>query len=172
MSPLNPCGNVSTRFNTLQLLVVALINLTIILLELMGVFTMACAMWHVHPIANKTICEFVAYFTAKNKECLRKLTTSQTGFHSANAAMIAAPKPLPANALPVQLAPPTTITINNGISMYYCWIDGLGFNCTHMSTTCSNPADGHCLNATVKNMPGSNNTIMLNCHHPKANKTK
>jgi len=86
--------------------------------------------------------------------------------------MIAAPKLLLANALPVQPAPPTAITTNNGISMYYCWTHGLGFNRTHTSATCSNLANGHCLNATVKNMPGSNNTIMLNCHHPKVDKTK
>jgi len=73
--------------------------------------------------------------------------------------------------LPGQPVPTSTITTNDGLTMYYCWTHSLGFNRTH-SATCSNPADGHCPNATVKSMQGGNNTIMLHCHHPKAKQTE
>jgi len=64
-------------------------------------------------------------------------------------------------------APSGAITTNNGLNMYYCWTHGLGFNHTQTSSTCSNPAEGHCPNAMVKNMQGGNNTIMSHRHHPK-----
>jgi len=99
--------------------------------------------------------------------------TSQTGFHSTNATTITAPKPLPLLAPPTQPAPTTAITTNDSLTMYYCWTHGLGFNCTHTSATCSNLAEGHCPNATVKNMQGGNNTIMMShYHHPKVKKAE
>ncbi len=114
-----------------------------------GVFTMACDTWHVCPTANQTLIEFCMHFTSENKEHLCKLTSSQVGFHSANAAISKATKPTNiASSLPVPLAvlippaPPTTAAIvtNNKLHMYYCWTHGLGFNHNHMSTTCSKPA--------------------------------
>ena len=59
------------------------------------------------------------------------------------------------------------VTANDGTQVYYCWMHGLGFNKNHTSTTCSNPAEGHCQTATVKNMQGGNNTIMSNRRKPK-----
>jgi len=121
--------------------------------------------------ANKTIPELVTYFTAKNKERLRKLTVGPNVFHTAAAAMSTTTKQTPPPAPPSQPVPPATITTNDGLTMYYCWTHGLGFNCTHTSAMCSNPANGHCPNATVKNLQGGNNTIMSNCHRPMAAKT-
>jgi len=143
--------------------------LTFLLLESTGIFTMACDMWHIHPAANKTLTEFCIFFMAENKECLCKLTTSLGEFHRANAATIQGNKPVlaPHSKITVpattnQTASPAPITTNDGISVYYCWTHGLGFNKTHTSATCSNPADSHCLTATIKNMQGGNNTIMSN----------
>ncbi len=175
-SPTKPIESLSEQLHEVQhiaaiggnpIVDVALIDLTIILLKSTGVFTMACNFWHVHLVANKTICKFVAYFTAKNKEHLHKLMTGQVGFLSANAATISVPK-LPQLTTPtIPPAPSGAITTNDGLNMYYCWTHGLGFNCTHTSAMCLNPADGHYPNAMVKNMQGSNNLIMLHCHHPK-----
>jgi len=58
--------------------------------EAMGIFTMACDMWHINPMANQTLIEFHEYFKNKNKEHLHKLTTSQFSFHSANVMMAVA----------------------------------------------------------------------------------
>jgi len=157
----------------------AIIDLTFLLLESTGVFTMSCDMWRICPAANKTLTEFHVFFTTENKECLRKLTTGQGGFHRANAATILGNKPAPpphskatAPTTTTQTASPATITTNDGISMYYCWTHRLGSNKTHTSTTCSNLADSHCLTATVKNMQGRNNTIMSDRHRPKVEATK
>jgi len=61
------------------------INLTHLLFEATGVFSHACETWLTRPATNKTLTEFQAFFNAANKERLRRLTTSQAGFHSANA---------------------------------------------------------------------------------------
>jgi len=153
----------------------AILDLTFLLFESMGIFTMACDMWCTHPTANKTFPEFCVYFTAKNKDRLRKLTTSQVGFHGANTATTVSTTSPSAAAKPAPIMPSlrtASATTNNGSLMYYCWMHGLGFNKTHTSATCSNPAAGHCLNATVKNMQGGNNTIMSNRRRPKSNTQK
>jgi len=157
-------------------------DLTFTMFKNTSVFTMACDTWHICPVATQTLDDICAYFTSKNKEQLHKLTMSQVGFHSANAAntvsnaasrtlgktttiappLMPSPTPSP-SALPM----PLPIITNDGIHMYYCWTHGLGFNHNHTSATCSNPADGHNTSATVKNMHGSNSTIMSNHHRPK-----
>jgi len=132
-------------------------------------------MWRTRPAANKTFPEFCVYFTAKNKDRLRKLTTSQAGFHGANAAIAAVTTSPSAAAKPVTLMSSqhtAIVTTNDGSSMYYCWTHGLGFNKTHTSATCSNPATGHCLDATVKNMQGGNTNIMSNRRRPKSDTQK
>jgi len=141
---------------------VALVDLTILLLESTGVFPLACDLWRVCMAANKTIPKLVMYFTAKNKECLCKLMAGPNVFHTAAAVMSTTTKPPMPPAPPSPPVPSSTITTNDGLTMYYCWTHGLGFNRTHTSATCSNLADGHCPNATVKNMQGGNKTIMSN----------
>jgi len=153
----------------------AILDLTFLLFESTGVFTTACDMWHTRPAANKTFPELCVYFTAENKDRLRKLTTSQAGFHGTNAAIAVGTTSPSAAAKPATIvsSPRTaSVTTNDGSSMYYCWTHGLGFNKTHTSATCSNPATGHCLNATVKNMQGGNNTIMSNHRRPKSDTQK
>jgi len=172
-----------------------LMDLTFLLFESTGVFPLACDLWRNRAVANRTLREFRIFFTAENKERLCKLTTTTSGFHSANTAAQVPPPPPPSdtaaaapraptkvkptvppmpytastpakpNPAPVPATP--AITTNDGLTMYYCWTHGLGLNRTHTSATCSNPADGHCSNATVKNMQGGNNTIMVNRRCPK-----
>ena len=153
----------------------AILDLTFLLFESTGVFTAACAIWRSRSAATKTVPEFRAYFTAENKDRLRNLTTSQAGFHGANAtATVSATKPsAAANPSPTLPNPRTaSVATNDGKPMYYCWTHGLGFNKTHNSTTCSNPAAGHCITATVTNMQGGNNTIMSNRRKPKSDTQK
>jgi len=155
----------------------AIKDLTFLIFEATGIFTMACDTWHVRPLTAQTLIKFREHFMIKNKEQLRKLTTSQAGFHSAHAAFHKVPG-LPVEAAPQPAGPtPTTpavaasarpVITNDGLNMYYCWTHGLGFNHNHMSSTCSNPAEGHCTSATVKNMQGGNNTIMSNHCCPPA----
>jgi len=134
---------------------------------------MACDTWHIRLTADQMLIEFCTHFTSENKELLYKLTTSQAGFHSANAAISKATKPNTiAASLPVPLGvpilpvtpTPVAVVTNNRLHMYYCWTHSLGFNCNHTSTTCSKPADGHNTSTTVKNLHGGNNTIMSNRH--------
>jgi len=149
----------------------AIKDLTFLMFEATGVFTTACDTWRVRPLATQTLIEFREHFTSENKERLRKLTTSQAGFHSAHAAfiktptmpMVATPKPAgPTPNVPAQSTSTRPIVTNDGLNMYYCWTHGLGFNRNHTSGTCSNPAEGHRTSATVKNMQNGNNTIMSN----------
>jgi len=152
-----------------------ILDLTFLLFESTGAFTTACDMWRTCPAANKTFPEFCVYFTAENKDRLCKLTTSQAGFHGVNAAIAvgtASPSGATKPATTASTPRTATVTTNDGSSMYYCWTHGLGFNKTHTSATCSNPATGHCLDATVKNMQGSNNTIMSNRRKPKSDNPK
>jgi len=61
-------------------------DLTTIMLESTGVFSLACNMWRLCPTTNKTYIKFRKFFTTKNKERLRKtITTSTISYHSANA---------------------------------------------------------------------------------------
>jgi len=136
-------------------------------------------MWHIKPVANQTLVEFRDHFTNKNKEPLRKLTTSQLGFHTANAATSGTQLSLAdtmtehsANAaISMQRSPPQTtipctprtptphVITDDGVNMFYCWTHGLGFNPTHTSATCDKPASGHCLTATATSMQGGKNII-------------
>jgi len=150
----------------------AIKDLTFTMFKNTGVFSTA----YVKPATNQMLPKFHTHFTTKNKEHLRKLTTSQVGFHSTNAAIsksakpstIAASLPVPP-VVPILLATPTTAAVvtNDGLHMFYCWTHGLGFNCNHTSTTCSKPSSGHNSSAMVKNMHGGKNTIMSNHRCPK-----
>ncbi len=82
----------------------AAIDLTHLLFESTGVFAHACDNWLTWATTNRTYTEFQSAFTVANKECLQYLTTSQAGFHSANAAATfpagSAPTPAPRLTLP------------------------------------------------------------------------
>jgi len=131
---------------------------------------MACDTWHIRLTADQMLIEFCTHFTSENKELLYKLTTSQAGFHSANAAISKATKPNTiAASLPVPLGvpilpvtpTPVAVVTNNRLHMYYCWTHSLGFNCNHTSTTCSKPAKATtllpqsrtCMEATTPSCP-------------------
>jgi len=168
----------------------AIRDLTLIMFEMMGVFTIACDTCRVKPVANQTLIEFRQHFTSKNKECLCKLMATQLGYHCANSIvgitqlnLTDAPAEHSANAaISIQPSPPpmsmprtpttmtTHVVTDNGMHMFYCWTHGLGFNRTHTSTTCANPADGHCITATATNMQGGKNIIQAHgyCRHAEA----
>jgi len=154
-------------------------DLTLLMFEATGVFTMACDMWRIKPVANQTLVEFREHFTNENKEHLRKLTTSQLGFHNANIATAVTQLNLAdtltehsTNAtISIQSSPPPTlmsctprtltlhVVTDDGVHMFYCWTHGLGFNPTHTSATCDKPASGHCITATATSMQGGKNII-------------
>jgi len=150
----------------------AIKDLIFLIFEANSIFTTACDTWHNHPVTQLTLIEFCKHFTSENK-----LTTSQAGFHSAHAAFIKTlatnkpmmplvPMPSAVTDIYTTLASMWPIITNNGLNMYYCWTHGLRFNHNHTSGTCSNLANNHCTMATIRNMQGSNNTIMSNHHHP------
>jgi len=145
----------------------AVIELTHLLFESSGVFPHACETWVARPANQRTYAEFQTTFTNANKERLCCLTTGQAGFHSANAATTPPAHPTLATSPPSPSVASGMATANDGTQVYYCWTHGLGFNKNHTSATCSNPAEGHCQTATVKNMRGGNNTIMSNRRKPK-----
>jgi len=86
------------------------------------------------------------------------MTIRNAGFHGANSATTAAR---------ISTGTTAAVTTNRshadvgGIRMYYCYTHGLGMNSNHTSQTCSNPNATHQREATVDNMQGGNNTIML-----------
>jgi len=163
----------------------AIHDLTLLMFEAMGVFTMACDMWRIKPMANQTLVEFCKHFTNENKEQLRKLTTSQLGFHSTNIATAGAqlnlaeaptkhsantpismqpsPLPTPMSCTPCTLTP--HVVTDDGVHMFYCWTHGLGFNPMHTSATCDKPASGHCITATATSMQGGKNIIQARGYH-------
>ncbi len=163
-------------------------DLTLLMFEAMGIFTMACDMWHIKPMANQTLVEFREHFTNENKECLQKLTTSQLGFHNANVAtavtqlnladtltehsanaaisMQRSPHPTPMSHMPHTLTP--HVVTDDGVHMFYCWTHGLGFNPTHTSATCDKPASGHCITATATSMQGGKNIIQARGYRHRA----
>jgi len=145
-----------------------LLENTIKLFESTGVFSLACEMWRMKAAANKTYTDFITYFTAENKERIRKLTTGSTGYHGANVATtVNNTNTMTTATSHTTAATQGPVTSNDGVSVYYCWTHGLGFNKNHTSATCSNPGTGHCQTATIKNMHGGNNTIMTNRRKPK-----
>jgi len=166
-------------------------DLTLLLFESTGVFTTACDTWRVRPIANQTLIEFRMHFTDKNKERLRKLTVVQLGYHSANAAVnitqnhtsyeptlhcadatsTIRPAPMTTPAPRPQSIGTLHVITDDGVQMFYCWTHGLGFNRTHTSATCANPADGHCISATATNMQNGKNTIQARGHHRHPERT-
>jgi len=143
----------------------AIVKLTHLLFESSGVFPHACEAWLARPANQRTYAEFQTTFNNANKERLRRLTTSQAGFHSVATTTAARPTPVSSPTSPRSTS--GTVTANDGTQVYYCWMHGLGFNKNHTSATCSNPAEGHCQTATIKNMHGGNNTIMSNRRKPK-----
>jgi len=159
--------------------------------EATGVFTTACDMWCVKPVANQTLIEFWQHFTNENKECLCKLMAAQLGYHgtnmaseinqlsiskktpkhSSNAAISTCPMPMTVPTLHNPTTATPHIITDDGMQMFYCWTHGLGFNRTHTSTTCINPADGHCLTATATNMQVGKNIIQT-CEYHHRTKAK
>jgi len=53
-----------------------ILDLTFLLFESTGTFTMACDMWRTRPTTNKTFPELCLYFNSENNYHLRKLTPS------------------------------------------------------------------------------------------------
>jgi hypothetical protein len=144
-----------------ELSAATIMELTILMFEHTGVFTTACDMWRIKPDGDKTYTNFMAHFTAENKERIRRLTISQAGYQGANAVTPGTLPTVAANAA-TQAAPAPTnqVIANDGTRMYYCWSHGLGTNPRHTSALCQRKADGHKDDSTVINMQGGNNTIM------------
>jgi len=147
------------------------INLTHLLFEATGVFSHACETWLTRPDATRTFTDFQAVFNAANNERLRRLTTSQAGFHSANVITMDKASSASLPAPPTHVTTPGLTIANDSSHVFYCWTHGLGFNKNHTSATCSNPAEGHCQTATIRNMRGGNSNIMSSRCCPKPDTT-
>jgi hypothetical protein len=100
---------------------------------------------------------FKEHFNKENAERQRKLTAKTGGYHGAHGADGNRPRDTP----PPTPAPSSgTVTLPNGVMMYYCWSHGLGINPHHTSPTCTYKKDGHIATATADNMQGGSNRIM------------
>jgi len=143
------------------------INLTHLLFEATGVFSHACDTWPSCTAANRTFTDFQTVFNVANNERLCRLTTSQAGFHSANAITTDKASSASLPAPPTHITTPGPTIANDDAHVFYCWTHGLGFNKNHTSATCSNPAEGHVQTATIQNMRGGNSNIMSGRRRPK-----
>ena len=139
------------------------VRLLLSALEKTGVYTHSIRTWRDKPEGERNWCAFQTHFIHGEKERLRLLTAGTTGYHSAHAAL--------ANVLPSFAAAASVITTpapvtpapsianqfrSNNINLFYCWSHGLNRNPAHTSATCTHPADGHQVTATLdKRMGGS-----------------
>ena len=138
-------------------------RLTLNVIKETGVFTNACEKWRDKLEAEQTMANFITHFNCENRECIRKLTVKQAGFHGANTATNKTTSVTPTTKPTPKDEPNHSIKTNNGTTMYYCWMHGLGKNCNHTSVTCKNKGEGHKDEATADNMMGGNNKIMSGC---------
>jgi hypothetical protein len=139
------------------------LSLLLTAFEKSGVFSIAVDKWRDKDPADWTLANFRLHFTKANIERKRKskLTAQTGGFHSANAAA-GTPAPPPAAAPP----PPNPTAASSlrgpsGIAWYYCHTHGLGRNKDHTSPTCQNKGPDHKDDATLDNMLGGNNKILI-----------
>jgi hypothetical protein len=156
---------------------ITVVRKTLSVLEKTGVFNDAIRDWRKRPDPEWTWTNFKTAFTIANTERERELTAANAGYHSANAAArqtdaipnvlaeaIAAAEQLTIATNAANNARATdsasSITTVDYSGWHYCWTHGLGHNPEHTSALCTNPAHGHCRDATVFNMQGGNNTII------------
>jgi hypothetical protein len=137
------------------------LSLLLTAFEKTGVFTTAVDKWRDKDPADWTLANFQAHFTKANIERKRKskLTAQSGGFHTANAAA-GNPPPTPSTP-PATPGGPSSFRGPTGISWYYCHTHGLGRNKAHTSPTCQHKGPDHKDAATLDNMLGGNNKILL-----------
>ena len=126
-------------------------------LEKAGVYTHSICTWRDKPELERNWGAFQTHFIHGEKERLRLLTAGTTGYHGAHSALAnVLPSFAAAASVPVTPAPSTTQFRSNNINLFYCWSHGLNRNPAHTSATCTHPADGHQVTATLdKRMGGS-----------------
>jgi hypothetical protein len=144
------------------------IRLTLPIFKETGVFDTVTEKWRNQPGADWTLDNFKTHFEKGNKERLQKLTAKTAGYHGANAAVPmsdssvakTSPTTIITNTASQGTAAATTtlttetssICTNNNVTMYYCWLHGLGKNRAHTSTTCHNKHEG-CQGVCTKVLP-------------------
>ena len=140
-----------------------IVRLLLSALENTGVYTHSIRTWRNKPEVEWNWCAFQTHFIHGKKELLQLLTAGTTGYHGAHATL--------ANVLPSFAAAASVITTpapvtpapsianqfrSKNINLFYCWSLGLNRNPAHTSATCTHPADGHQVTATLdKRMGGS-----------------
>jgi hypothetical protein len=138
--------------------------------KICGVFADAIHDWRKRPDPKWTWSNLKTDFALANRERVRLITSDSAGYHGANSAAQAATAAATAAAANANSAASTALsalTAANGSStpiaapagFHYCWSQGLEKKPEHTSATCEKPAAGHCLDATLSNMKGSNNNI-------------
>jgi hypothetical protein len=135
------------------------LSLLLTAFEKTGVFSTATNKWRDKDPVDWTLVNFQDHFTKANTERKRKskLTAQTGGFHSANAAD-STPPPTPSTNLST---PRAFLCGPTGICWYYCHTHGLGRNKEHSSPTCLNKGPDHNDAATLDNMMGGNNKILI-----------
>jgi hypothetical protein len=138
------------------------LSLLLTAFEKSGVFSTAIDKWRDKDPIDWTLANFQPHFTKANVERKRKskLTTQTGDFHTANAAAGTQP-PLLSTPPPASTPGPSSFRGPTGISWYYCHTHGLGRNKEHTSPTCLNKGPDHKDAATLDNMLGGNNKILI-----------
>jgi hypothetical protein len=133
------------------------LSLLLTVFEKTGVFSTAVDKWRDKDPADWTLANLQSHFTKANIERKRKskLTAQTGGFHTANAA--AGTQPFPPSPSPA----PSSFRGPTGIAWYYCHTHGLGRNKDHTSISCLNKGPEHNDAATLDNMLGGNNKILI-----------
>jgi hypothetical protein len=109
-----------------------------------GVLDYACQKWDDKPDADKTLVLMKIHFRSYNiKRLAETATAADMNLGAAHAAR----------------QPPAPPQEGSQRLEHYCWTHGLGRDSRHTSTTCTHPAEGHQVTATLENMQGGNASI-------------
>jgi len=132
-----------------------------------GLFERHLETFDLRPTAEQTYDQFKTDFEEADKLYRIKLTTTNVGYHSANAAMTTKESKTVSTKQPTQSTTNTDdIITNNGIR--YCWTHSIMHNKmynahqAHTSAECKYPAKGHVKEATFLNMCSGNNFMRRN----------
>ncbi len=135
---------------------------TLVLFQTAGVFKLGLDAWRRIPQVSNTYAAFKTDFTAANKERMQKLTVKAAGYHHRANAAVEPEAVTPADQLAAALKKVTITSpkVKNPyqVTMFYCWLHGLGLNQHHTSRTCKNKREWHLDNATITTINGGNTT--------------
>jgi hypothetical protein len=137
-----------------------------------GMLTDHCFIWRRVAPALRTMAAFKEHFTTAIKEYEDKRTAKSTGFHGANAAVVATTG-APATASTTKPRTAAAQAVCGTVNLYYCHTHGLGLNKNHTSELCKHPATtGHQTTATLFDMQGGSTRISIGKREKRTNSEK